>query len=602
VPMSRTARLAALAFAVSGFTSLGYEVLWTRALEQFTHNSTYAYSAMLATFLLGIGGGSALTATRADRTQRPLPVLALIQIGIALSVIGGLLVYPRLLAWIPAASEAVGGLGSWGRAMGLIFSVSGLSLLTTTLLLGAAFPFVVRAMVESVDVVGRRVAAAYTINTLASIVGAVIVGFWLLPVLGLRGAFLVLVAVNAATGAALILSSEPLARGVTAGSLAVATLLFGILAIPGDLFRATFEERFGELMMYREQVTDIVMVTEGPKGHYVIRYGDGRGTAGTITAWEDRSYAHMAMLLHPAPLRVLSICFGVGNSLSSVAQYPVERIDAVELSPGVVDAERFFRSTNRDVLSDPRVHLTIEDGRNFLLASPERFDVIRLDPPELHTAGVVNLYTLEFFDLAREHLAEGGLFSIWVNISITPEEDLRAILRTAAEAFPYVSVWHSPQLYSWVINGSVTPRGPDLSVMARHFEDPRVRADLASIAIHDPVDFLGYFVMAGDDVRDYAGDAPLVTDDRTRLDFSVARSVESNFGLFNSNTNDWLLELTDPERDFSIKDARMCSHKRPVVEHVTDGGEPLENGDELAARIAALLETRPPRCVGSAAP
>ena len=95
--MPRTARLACLAFGVSGFTALGYEVLWTRALEQFTHNSTYAYSAMLATFLLGIGGGSALAAARADRSESPLRILGIIQIGIALSVIVGLIVYPRML-------------------------------------------------------------------------------------------------------------------------------------------------------------------------------------------------------------------------------------------------------------------------------------------------------------------------------------------------------------------------------------------------------------------------------------------------------------------------------------------------------------------------
>ncbi len=140
--MSRTARLACLAFGVSGFTSLGYEILWTRALEPFTHNSTYAYSAMLATFLLGIGGGSALAAARADRSKSPLPILGIIQIGIALSVVVGLIVYPRMLYWIPAAAEAAGGLASWGRVLGLIFGVSGVTLLSTTLLFGAAFPFV----------------------------------------------------------------------------------------------------------------------------------------------------------------------------------------------------------------------------------------------------------------------------------------------------------------------------------------------------------------------------------------------------------------------------------------------------------------------------
>jgi hypothetical protein len=226
--------------------------------------------------------------------------------------------------------------------------------------------------------------------------------------------------------------------------------------------------------------------------------------------------------------------------------------------------------------------------------------VIRLDPPELHTAGVVNLYTLEFFDLAREHLAAGGIFSIWVNIAITPAEDIRAIVRTAAEAFPHVSIWHSPELYSWVINGSVDPRSPDLRTLARHFADPLVGADLASIGIADPVDFLGYFVMADEEVEAYAGSAPIVTDDRTRLDFTVARSAESNFGLFNSNTNEWLLGLTNPGRDLRVKVARMCGYKRSVLPHLTNGEAPLEERAELGARLESLVESRSPRCVGTA--
>jgi hypothetical protein len=183
---------------------------------------------------------------------------------------------------------------------------------------------------------------------------------------------------------------------------------------------------------------------------------------------------------------------------------------------------------------------------------------------------------------------------------MTPEEDVRAIVRTAAEAFPHVSVWHSPELYSWVINGSVDPRPPDLQVLARHFADPRVRADLESIALRDPADFLAYFVMAGPQVDAWTAGAPVITDDRTRLDFTVPRSLESNYGLSNSNTNDWLLNLmsVDPKRD--LKAARMCSHKRPVAPHLTNGDGSAVELAELAARVEALVRSREPRCVGGA--
>jgi spermidine synthase len=607
-------RLATIAFGVSGFSALGLEVLWTRALEQFTHNSTYAYTSMLAIFLLGIGGGSAICARFADRSKRPLFVFGLIELAIGASVIISLLVYMNLLDWIPAATEAAGGLESWGRAIALIFGIATVTMLATTTLFGDTFPFVARSVVESVEHVGKRIAVAYAVNTVGAILGAVTVGFLLLPTLGLRGSFITLICLSLALGALLVHRSTSTAstgaRGtgrwrrasVVGISVALALGAASFALIPQDLFRSIYEQRYHKLLMYREQITDIVMVTEDEKGRRMIRYGDGRGTAGTRTFREDRSYAHVALMPHPNPRNILNICFGVGNSLSSVTQYPVERVSQVELSPGVVYAAPFFEKTNRKVLEDPRVELTIEDGRNYLLTSKEKFDIIRLDPPELHTRGIVNLYTKEFFELARDHLAEGGIFSIWVNIAYTPEAEMKMIARTAKEVFPHVTIWQSPWLYSWVINGSVEPMPPDFELLVKRFEDPKIKADLATIPYEDPFDFLNYFVMADDEVLEFAGDAPIITDDRTRLDFTVPRSVESFFGISNSISDLYLVNQIDPNANVFMRGARYCRHKRPVFPHLVNHEASGLNAAEVEARLDAMLGSQlgPDGCVGIA--
>jgi hypothetical protein len=247
------------------------------------------------------------------------------------------------------------------------------------------------------------------------------------------------------------------------------------------------------------------------------------------------------------------------------------------------------------------VQLTIQDGRNFLLASRERYDVIRLDPPELHTAGIVNLYTKEFFDLARDHLAPGGIFSIWVNVAYTPEPEMRMILRTAAEVFPHVSVWHGPWIYSWVINSSMEPRPPDMALLRKWFKNPRVRADLASIPIRNPFQFLNHFVMADDEVRAWAGDAEVITDDRTRLDFTVPRSVDSYFGISNSITDYYLADLIDPTSTPIQRAARYCVHKQPVFPHLANPGASGLRPSEVRARLDAMLGSLPGGgCVGTA--
>src|SRR2546428_832051 len=464
-PAKARGRLVCLAFALSGFTALGYEVLWTRALEQFTHNSTYAYSAMLATFLLGLALGSAAAARPADRVVRPLLALGLIEILIGLSVVGGLALFARFDRLVPAAAAAMGGLGSWPRVVCLIFGEAGAALLATTLLFGATFPLVVRLVVDRLDAVGARIGAAYAANTLGAIAGAVGVGFVLLPALGMRGAFVALVLVNLVVGAGLALAAAPRGAGAVAGALAAMAAALTLALVPPSLFEQSFVRRFGPLLFYREEVTDTVMVTQDVRGDRMIRFGDGRGTAGTMTVRDDKMYAHIPLLLHPAPRRVLSI---------------------------------------------------------------------------------------------------------WVNVVMTPEPDLRALVRTLASVFPHVSVWHGPLRYSWVINGSMAPHGPDLALLLRRFEEPGVRADLVAIGMPDAFTFLAHFVLAGDAVAAFAGESALVTDDRTRLDFTVPRSLDSFFGVANASTGGWLGQLLgpDPHHDVGLavffrKIAQMAAYKRP---------------------------------------
>src|SRR5437667_302770 len=230
------ARLVMLAFGLSGFTALGYEVLWTRALVHYTHNSTYAYSAMLAVFLLGLALGSAALGAVTDRLRRPLLALGAVEILAGASVVGGLALYARYD----------------------------------------------RLVVDGLDGLGRRLGAAYVWNTVGSILGAVVAGFGLLPLLGMRDAFLTLVLVNLAVGAFLAVAEGRRAGAVTA-ALAAAAGAAALALVPPSLFADGFARRFGPLLFYREEATDTVMVTRDARGERMLRFGDGRGTAGTMT-------------------------------------------------------------------------------------------------------------------------------------------------------------------------------------------------------------------------------------------------------------------------------------------------------------------------------
>jgi hypothetical protein len=178
---------------------------------------------------------------------------------------------------------------------------------------------------------------------------------------------------------------------------------------------------------------------------------------------------------------------------------------------------------------------------------------------------------------------------------MTPDDDLRRPVRTVQDVFPHVSVWHGPAYYSWVVNGSLEPHRLDLDLLVRKFRDPKVRADLASIGIGDPFHFLAHALLVEQDVRTFSGAGPLVTDDHTHLDFSVARSKESSFGTGNQATGNWLGELLEPDsrRDvvlaiFFRRINELIAHKRPVEPHVVNVEAAGFQPDEVSARIRSF--------------
>ena len=588
------AGIAVLVFATSGFTSMGYEVLWTRALEPYTHNSTYAYSAMLAMFLLGIGLGSLVAARFADRFVNPLLALGGVQVGIGVTVVLALFVYGGFETMVPKLATLLGGITTWNRVVFMIFVEATFTMLATTLLFGAGFPLIARIVVGSLSRVGRQIGFAYSANTIGSIFGASLVGFFILPSLGVRDTFVLMILINLAAGLLAVACALDGAKRFSSIAV-IGIMMFAVpVAVAPDFFRAGFAARYGELLFYEEEITDTVMVTEAQTkqgSSRFIRYGDGRGTAGTWTVNEDRAYGHLPMLLHQDPRKILQITFGVGNSLSAVLQHPVDEVACVELSPGVIAAAPYFSETNRDALDDPRVTLEIEDGRNYLLRSTEKYDVIRLDPPELHTRGIVNLYTREFLTMARDHLADGGLFSIWVNAVMTPVDDLRKLVATMDDVFEEVSVWQVAG-FSWILNGSMDPHHPDLARLQEVYSTPALAEELQGIGLPDPFAFLRLHLMTGEEASRFAGDAPLVTDDRTYVDFTVAQSRDSNFGIANINTDNWLIEfIEDGDRGeiarkaFFRKVGALSAFRQDVVPHVVG----LEDVGLTRAELAAEL-------------
>jgi spermidine synthase len=198
----------------------------------------------------------------------------------------------------------------------------------------------------------------------------------------------------------------------------------------------------------------------------------------------------------------LLICYGVGVTADAFTHdAQLKHLDIVDISKEVFDLAGSYSAPNyANPLRDPRVTCFVQDGRFFLQASPERYDIITGEPPPLKVAGTVNLYTQEFFSLMRDRLKDGGVATFWLPIYQLTTDETKAILRAFRNVFPDSSVWSTCDL-EWImmgIKGTPSPPGPASS--AAFWSDTNVRSDLGRIGIETPAQMSGLFLMDGAEI------------------------------------------------------------------------------------------------------
>jgi len=229
--------------------------------------------------------------------------------------------------------------------------------------------------------------------------------------------------------------------------------------------------------------------------------------------------AHLPALLHPDPRSVLIACVGTGTTVGALTVHPqIQSIKAVDLSRTVFDVAPLFEPLNHHFQRTAKVEAVVADARNYLLRSSQRFDVITFEPPPPQDAGVVNLYTREFYELSRTRLTEHGIVAQWVPLDMSRRALPLMMIRTMMAVFPHVSLW-IPNRMEGVVIASQDPLSIDLAAWERRMQDAAVRTDLEAVGFHSPEDLAGTFVAADAELGRFVGEGPEVTDDRPRIEY-----------------------------------------------------------------------------------
>jgi spermidine synthase len=569
----RRAWLTVAALAVSGAVSMVYEVAWTRALSLVIGSSTYAFSAMLVAFLVGIAGGSALYSWLRGHRRASAADFATIQLGIGAAVALTLLAFERMPELFLEAFR-------WSHSPGVVqlvqLVVSAGVLLLSTLLIGATFPCAVAASASGAREIGRDVGHVYAMNTLGAIGGTVIAGFVLIPLVGVHASIKAGALVNLFLALALfaVRGSGTVRRSLGMG-LAIAVAAGIVVLPPWDqrvmssgpaIYAKSYVEaarrsrmtdvlRRSQLVFYRDGTSATVSVHRtGP--HTFLRV-NGKTDAGTDQDMPTQLMCgHLPLLLHRDPRSVLIIGLGSGITVGAAARHPVERIQVVEIEPAVVEASRFFVAEHGDVLKDPRVKTLIGDGRNFLQMTGERYDVIVSEPSNPWIGGLASLFSVEFFRLARQGLRPDGIMLQWVQgYSLLPE-DFQMVVRTFRTAFPATTIWNTTG-GDFLLVGSAGPQPLDLVRLKDRFQARRLDRDTARIGLRSWPGLLGYFVLDERDTARLSAGSALNTDDRLPLEFSAPRALY----LDTTNAN-WRLA-----RSFNVAPLPdVTADSRPLLE------------------------------------
>ncbi|MDE0297702.1 MAG: fused MFS/spermidine synthase [Candidatus Poribacteria bacterium] len=566
-------RLVLVAFTVSGFCALSYEVLWTRILVFFLGSTTYAFSTMLAAFLFGIALGSFVFAWIADRLKSLVNLLGLVQIGIGLAAVALIPAFGGLYDISSTLQSMFGG----GRFWAFVACVIVMSV--PTLLMGISFPLVARIYTVNADILGRSVGNVYALNTVGAILGAFCAGFIFIPLIGIRPGILLMAALNLIVGCVLIFRNENRSRlfnraavGGTILTVGVAVIILFAANKPIFLKSAIFRtQRPGDTIIdYKEEVDATITTLKDDEDVYRL-YVD-TNQAADASRWDSPSHrviAHLPLLLHPNPKRALVVGFGMGVTSYSITQHGV-RVDAVEISKGVVDSARaHFSHVNRDVLDNPLFNHFINDGRNYILMTRQKYDMIStgiIHP--LVSAGSSNIYTADFYRLCQRILTDDGIMCQWVPLHRVPEEHYKTIVRTFVNVFPHTTLWYKYTPDFVILIGTPRPLRINYKDFLARAQIPSVREGLA----HDDLDgmsLLDSFMMGEKRVLEYVGDGPIHTDNRPHLEFFHAQDI----------TN------TTP-----VNVAGMTKHRERVTAYLNNYGRAIDEKKEIRRQIRQYFD------------
>jgi spermidine synthase len=527
-----------LTIGISGMTALSAEVLWTRHLSLLVGATVYGFALILSVFLLGLGIGSSGASALSTRLASPRRALGWCQLALCAAMAWAAYTVTQVLPYWPVDVTLES--SAWIRMQMDMVRVLW-AMLPAAVLWGASFPLAFAAVAAKGQDPGRLVGGLYAANTLGAIIGSLGTGLVMVALVGSQLTQQLLIVASAAAG---LLMLESLGSGANPKLSRSSPVIF-TLALAGALLLASSVPRtpgevvaYGRFLPVRGIGADVIYMGEGLTASVAVTRGAGGilsyHNAGKVQASSNpedmrlqRMLGHLTTLVPAGNDNFLVIGLGAGVTAGAVSVDPTARnVEIAEIEPLVPSViNEYFGPHNFFVVDNPRVHITIDDGRHFLQTTDMTFDGITSDPLDPWVKGTAALYTREFWTLAKSRLNPGGVVTVFVQLYESTEDAVRSEVATFLDVFPNSAIFANivgGTGYDMVLLGMADGDRIDVDQAESRLNDPKyaeVRASLAEVGFYSSVDLFATFVGQTSDLEGWLTGAPINVDRNLRLQY-----------------------------------------------------------------------------------
>jgi spermidine synthase len=551
---------------IVGATSFSLEILWSRSFALVIGSSIYSFNLMLVSFLVGLVLGTWIYERVWLRLKNPGFLLMILLLSLCAGIllctiaIGRLpLLYFSLMKIFPM---------SFGIHQVIEFFLCFIVMVPLTTVFGFVFPLLLhlaQGKMHEQENSRKSSARLYAWNTFGTLLGALATGFILVPFLGLQKSYVCSIALPLLMGIILlgmVLRWGIVLRGVASVIATICLVIVGIFWNPWDpqivtsglyLYGYSIKENKSQadnIMDYFRSSRRVIFYREGIEGVVSVKqrmdqekYLSVNGKVDASTGRDmitQKLLAHIPMITHPNPKKVMIVGWGSGCTAGAASLYPLETLDVVEIEPAVFETNLFFAEVNQRVYNDPRFHMIYKDGRNVLLTTPFHYDVIISEPSNPWITGVSNLFTREFYEIGLSRLNKNGIFCQWFHIYNMPYKVLQSQLKTFSTVFPEVILWVVPPYYK--DSASAATQGGDIILLGSRdkiildmvkiqslFAKPGPGEDLRSYGVENSLSFVSNAILDKQALMRLSNNAPLNTDDYPYIEFNAPQ------GMFHKN-------------------------------------------------------------------